>query len=651
MSIFNPSNWNKEVKNIDDETMNELDQRYINHGESVFDQNIQNLNVINLNIGNTGKLYFNDNTSQTTAYIPSFVTNQINNFLTSSNKFTNQNIFTNLNIEDGSSGIGMKIYQLGNDINIENMKTNGSILFKNNGITTSITTAGKMIIREISSDLFQTSFITMGNNFNIYSENGNTIFDSFGAGKEIYFRTMQANGINRGWNLIYNPLGVLHGMSNIITHSIESKSLKFRDNNTFALTNSQIFLSSTNDMVFDNRIVTKKSNMLFTNYNTAGVGKTITFDENANIRGVNDITLSGKITIGNNVTHELTHNSSGSNYIIDNNSTGGVFSIRNRDSGGIMREVSISSLCNMSGLNDLYCQRLYINNALINFTAYNDMLNRTSIISQSKTGNDDKVDIGTPQGSISLVPNNTFAGSYNSISKGNDSVIFFNNNMSIIPLTSGNVNTGGIRITQTETELYKPKVMNSLTFSDNSVQTTAMTTDYLTSFVNNLISQSQSSSSVPTGSIFAYVGDASNLPSGYLLCTGSQVSQTTFPNLFSAIGHKFLYGQTVGSNSFYLPDLRGAVLKGTGSGRFTLNNSMTLGEIQNSNVGFHTHQYQHNTASSTIRSASSGSTTTLLRPGLTTNYTTGQTFHHSSNANLTTDNLVNSVGVNYIIKF
>ena len=48
MSIFNPSNWNKEdeVKNIDDETMNQLDERYINIGENIYDQNIQNLNVL-----------------------------------------------------------------------------------------------------------------------------------------------------------------------------------------------------------------------------------------------------------------------------------------------------------------------------------------------------------------------------------------------------------------------------------------------------------------------------------------------------------------------------------------------------------------------------------------------------------------------------
>lgn len=650
MNVFNPAKWKKEddIEGISDDTITLLDNRYINLGENVYEQNINNLSVVNHNIASNGKIYFaTDNTTQTTAFIPSFVTNQINAFLSSSNKFTGQNIFTNLNIED-TSGNRMKIYQSGNNVNIENMKTNGSILFKNNGITTSISNAGRLTVREIEAEFgIYTTSVGIANNFNI-SRDGtqNIVFDNLRNGSEYYFKTKFSNGSN-GWMMIFNPNGQLYGIQNLISHSLESKVLKFRDPNTFALTNAQIVMSNTYDMVFDNNVATRKTNMKFTNYSSSGVPKTIIFDENANISGVNDINMTGKMTM-NNVSHQFLTDK----YIIDNNNNGSSIAIRNRDTNGVLREINISPTMTMSGLNDLYCQRLYINNVLINFTAYNDMLNRTSMISQS----DNKLDISTSQGQISLVPFNSLDGNYNLITKSTDAVIYFNNNnspsLSIVPWTGNN--TGGIRVTPTATELYKPKVMDSLTFSDNTVQSTAVTESYLTNFVNNLISQSQSSSSIPTGTILSYVGDISptSIPSGYLLCLGNQVSQTTYANLFNVIGHKFLYGRTVSSNSFYLPDLQGAVLKGIGTGRFTLNNEITtLGAIQNSNVGHHKHTYSHHTTNIAV-SAGTGNSQQTIRNFITNGvYTSGGTFHFSNNNALSSDNLVNSVGVNYIIKF
>ena len=67
-----------------------------------------------------------------------------------------------------------------------------------------------------------------------------------------------------------------------------------------------------------------------------------------------------------------------------------------------------------------------------------------------------------------------------------------------------------------------------------------------------------SQTAVSSGTIIAFAGQ--NIPIGYLLCNGSQVSRTTYANLFSAIGT--LYGSGDGSSTFTLPDLRDRFLEG-----------------------------------------------------------------------------------------
>jgi microcystin-dependent protein len=61
---------------------------------------------------------------------------------------------------------------------------------------------------------------------------------------------------------------------------------------------------------------------------------------------------------------------------------------------------------------------------------------------------------------------------------------------------------------------------------------------------------------VPTGSIFPFAGET--LPSGYLLCDGSEQSQGVYPELFNVVGYKYkALGLLRGYNTFALPDLRG----------------------------------------------------------------------------------------------
>lgn len=67
---------------------------------------------------------------------------------------------------------------------------------------------------------------------------------------------------------------------------------------------------------------------------------------------------------------------------------------------------------------------------------------------------------------------------------------------------------------------------------------------------------------IPVGTIFPYAGvitdPKTQLPSGYLLCDGSEVSVITYSALFHVVGYHYRDTTSlVGQNTFALPDLRG----------------------------------------------------------------------------------------------
>jgi microcystin-dependent protein len=70
---------------------------------------------------------------------------------------------------------------------------------------------------------------------------------------------------------------------------------------------------------------------------------------------------------------------------------------------------------------------------------------------------------------------------------------------------------------------------------------------------------------VPPGTIAAFGGEATNVPSGWLLCDGRAVSSSQYPALFAAIGRGWGDGSAPDSDpatDFSLPDLRGLFLRG-----------------------------------------------------------------------------------------
>jgi microcystin-dependent protein len=93
-------------------------------------------------------------------------------------------------------------------------------------------------------------------------------------------------------------------------------------------------------------------------------------------------------------------------------------------------------------------------------------------------------------------------------------------------------------------------------------------------------------SSMPIGTIVS--SSLQTAPIGFLVCDGSSISRTTYAILFTTIGTT--YGAGNGSTTFNIPDLRGAVPRGTGtSSGYTQNITVTLGTKQNDAFGSHNH--------------------------------------------------------------
>lgn len=63
---------------------------------------------------------------------------------------------------------------------------------------------------------------------------------------------------------------------------------------------------------------------------------------------------------------------------------------------------------------------------------------------------------------------------------------------------------------------------------------------------------------MPVGAIMPYAGTSA--PTGYLICDGSTVSQSTYADLFALIAHT--YGADPGGGNFILPNLKGKVVAG-----------------------------------------------------------------------------------------
>jgi microcystin-dependent protein len=85
----------------------------------------------------------------------------------------------------------------------------------------------------------------------------------------------------------------------------------------------------------------------------------------------------------------------------------------------------------------------------------------------------------------------------------------------------------------------------------------------------------QPANAVPVGAVNTFA--MSTPPTGWLSCDGSEVSRTTYSNLFSVVGTT--HGAGNGSTTFKLPDLRGEFVRGWDGNR-GVDSGRTFGSAQ-----------------------------------------------------------------------
>lgn len=102
----------------------------------------------------------------------------------------------------------------------------------------------------------------------------------------------------------------------------------------------------------------------------------------------------------------------------------------------------------------------------------------------------------------------------------------------------------------------------------------------------------------PIGSIEMFAGGTAPEAQGWLLCDGSEVDRTVYAKLYDVIGDT--YGEASDVTKFKLPDFRGRVPVGVGTGTATEATEHTLGQMdgrENAIVPYHRHSIAQQTTS------------------------------------------------------
>lgn len=95
---------------------------------------------------------------------------------------------------------------------------------------------------------------------------------------------------------------------------------------------------------------------------------------------------------------------------------------------------------------------------------------------------------------------------------------------------------------------------------------------------------------IPIGSVMPFAGPLTNIPVGWLPCTGNTVSKTNYPDLYNVIGQSWGGSGT----DFLLPDMRGEFLRGADNGRGV---DPTAGRGPGSTQGYALSKHTHNSTS------------------------------------------------------
>lgn len=143
-------------------------------------------------------------------------------------------------------------------------------------------------------------------------------------------------------------------------------------------------------------------------------------------------------------------------------------------------------------------------------------------------------------------------------------------------------------------------------------------------------------SATPAGTVITTA--MTTAPSGYLKCDGSEVSRSTYPGLFTAIGTTF--GDGDGATTFTLPDMRGVFARGFDDGR-GIDSERVFGSYQEDDNKEHSHTGSTSTTGAHTHStnivASSGyidSWKAVYLEAGSTKMTTSSSGNHSHSLNI-----------------
>jgi microcystin-dependent protein len=140
----------------------------------------------------------------------------------------------------------------------------------------------------------------------------------------------------------------------------------------------------------------------------------------------------------------------------------------------------------------------------------------------------------------------------------------------------------------------------------------------------------------PTGSVQIFAGNV--LPTGYLWCNGAEVSQTTYADLYTAIGTIYSTNRKTSpsAGNFFLPDLRGCFISGAGQPQSTSFNfkitpsSKSVGQFREMSVQDHKHNMIVHDGSVTVARTGTGGSTSVGNDADTQKETFGLNYADSS---------------------
>jgi microcystin-dependent protein len=140
----------------------------------------------------------------------------------------------------------------------------------------------------------------------------------------------------------------------------------------------------------------------------------------------------------------------------------------------------------------------------------------------------------------------------------------------------------------------------------------------------------------PTGSVQIFAGNV--LPTGYLWCNGAEVSQTTYADLYTAIGTIYSTNRKTSpsAGNFFLPDLRGCFISGAGQPQSTSFNfkitpsSKSVGQFREMSVQDHKHNMIVHDGSITVARTGTGGSTSVGNDADTQKETFGLNYADSS---------------------